>query len=332
MSLSLIESLKKSIEGKNIKIVLPEGEDNRILKAAVKLKRENVLTPILLGNKDEILKEANKLSLGAEIEKVEIRDPENDPKFEEYVDAFVELRKGKNTEEQAAQMLKDVNYFGTMMVQLGEADGMVSGAIHTTGDTVRPALQIIKTKPGVSRTSGAMVMLGKQGEKYLFADIAINTTLDAQQLGEIAVISSQTAKVFGIDPKVALLSFSTNGSAVTPESQKVSEAAKIAKQIAEEQGLNVPIDGEMQFDAAISSTVADLKFPSSNVAGYANTFIFPTLEAGNIGYKIAQRLGGYTAVGPILQGLKKPVNDLSRGCNSEDVYLTSIVTAAQSLQ
>ena len=332
MSLSLIESLKKSIEGKNIKIVLPEGEDNRILKAAVKLKRENVLTPILLGNKDDILKEADKLSLGAEIEKVEIRDPENDPKFEEYVDAFVELRKGKNTKEQAAQMLKDVNYFGTMMVQLGEADGMVSGAIHTTGDTVRPALQIIKTKPGVSRTSGAMVMLGKQGEKYLFADIAINTTLDAQQLGEIAVISSQTAKVFGIDPKVALLSFSTNGSAVTLESQKVAEAAKIAKKIAEEQELNVPIDGEMQFDAAISSTVADLKFPSSNVAGYANTFIFPTLEAGNIGYKIAQRLGGYTAVGPILQGLKKPVNDLSRGCNSEDVYLTSIVTAAQSLQ
>lgn len=230
-------------------------------------------------------------------------------------------------------MLKDVNYFGTMMVQLGEADGMVSGAIHTTGDTVRPALQIIKTKPGVSRTSGAMVMLGKQGEKYLFADIAINTTLDAQQLGEIAVISSQTAKVFGINPKVALLSFSTNGSAITPESQKVAEAAKIAKQIVEEQGLNVPIDGEMQFDAAVSSTVADLKFPSSNVAGYANTFIFPTLEAGNIGYKIAQRLGGYTAVGPILQGLKKPVNDLSRGCNSEDVYLTSIVTAAQiSLQ
>ncbi|MFM1525307.1 MULTISPECIES: phosphate acetyltransferase [Helcococcus] len=332
MSLSLIESLKKSIEGKNIKIVLPEGEDNRILKAAVKLKRENVLTPILLGNKDEILKEANKLSLGAEIEKVEIRDPENDPKFDEYVEAFVELRKGKNTKEQAAQMLKDVNYFGTMMVQLGEADGMVSGAIHTTGDTVRPALQIIKTKPGVSRTSGAMVMLGKQGEKYLFADIAINTTLDAQQLGEIAVISSQTAKVFGINPKVALLSFSTNGSAITPESQKVAEAAKIAKQIVEEQGLNVPIDGEMQFDAAVSSTVADLKFPSSNVAGYANTFIFPTLEAGNIGYKIAQRLGGYTAVGPILQGLKKPVNDLSRGCNSEDVYLTSIVTAAQSLQ
>ncbi|MFM1514873.1 phosphate acetyltransferase [Helcococcus ovis] len=332
MNLSLIESLKKSIEGKNIKIVLPEGEDGRILKAAVKLKREKVLFPILLGNKEQIIKEANKLSLGAEIEEIEIRDPENDPKFDEYVEAFIELRNGKNTKEQAEQMLKDVNYFGTMMVQLGEADGMVSGAIHTTGDTVRPALQIIKTKPGVSRTSGAMVMLGKQGEKYLFADIAINTTLDAQQLGEIAVISSQTAKVFGIDPKVALLSFSTNGSAVTPESQKVAEAAKIAKQIVEEQGLDVPIDGEMQFDAAVSSTVADLKFPSSNVAGYANTFIFPTLEAGNIGYKIAQRLGGYTAVGPILQGLKKPVNDLSRGCNSEDVYLTSIVTAAQSLQ
>ena len=260
---------------------------------------------------------------------IEIRNPETDEKFEEYVDAFVELRKGKATREQALETLKDVNYLGTMMVQMGDADGLVSGAIHTTGETVRPALQIIKTKPGVSRTSGVMIMLGKEGEKYLFADIAINTELDAQQLGEIAVESARTAKVFGINPKVAMLSFSTKGSAVTPETTKVADAVKIANEICKEKGYEFDIDGEMQFDAAISRTVADLKFPTSKVAGQANVFIFPNLEAGNIGYKIAQRLGGYTAVGPVLQGLNKPVNDLSRGCNSEDVYMTSIVTAAQ---
>ena len=226
-------------------------------------------------------------------------------------------------------MLKDVNYFGTMMVQLGEAEGMVSGAAHTTGDTVRPALQIIKTKPGVSRTSGAMIMLGNNGEKYLFADIAINTSLDEQQIAEIAISSSETAKVFGIDPKVGLLSFSTNGSAVTPESEKMSKAAKLAKELAEKEGLNIPIDGEMQFDAAISPQVARKKIPNSDVAGKAKVFIFPDLQAANIGYKIGQRLGGYEALGPILQGLNKPVNDLSRGCNEEDVYKLTILTANQ---
>lgn len=327
MTLQIIEEMKDQIKGKNRRIVLPEGTDKRILTAAQKLQEEGIVTPILLGNKEEIKKLQDKF--GFNLDGVEIRDPENDEKYEEYVDAFVELRKGKANREQALEIIKDVNYFGTMMVQLGEADGMVSGAIHTTGDTVRPALQIIKTKPWVSRTSGAMIMLGKEGEKYLFADIAINTTLDAQQLGEIAYESSRTAKVFGIDPKVALLSFSTRGSAVTPETQKVAEATKIAQNLVKENGLDYNIDGEMQFDAAVSRTVADLKFPSSKVAGQANVFIFPSLEAGNIGYKIAQRLGGYTAVGPILQGLNKPVNDLSRGCNSEDVYMTSIVTAAQ---
>lgn len=327
MALQIIEEMKDQIIGKNRRIVLPEATDKRILTAAQKIKEEGIITPILLGNLEEIKKVQDEF--GFNLDGIEIKDPETDEKFEEYVDAFVELRKGKATREQAVEILKDVNYFGTMMVQMGDADGLVSGAIHTTGDTVRPALQIIKTKPGVSRTSGVMIMLGKEGEKYLFSDIAINTSLDAQQLGEIAVESARTARVFGINPKVALLSFSTRGSAVTPETTKVAEAVKIANEICEEKGYEFDIDGEMQFDAAVSRTVADLKFPTSKVAGQANVFVFPSLEAGNIGYKIAQRLGGYTAVGPILQGLNKPVNDLSRGCNSEDVYMTSIVTAAQ---
>lgn len=327
MALQIIEEMKEQIVGKNRRIVLPEATDKRILTAAQKLQEEGIITPILLGNPDEIKKVQDEF--GFNLDGIEIRNPETDEKFEEYVDAFVELRKGKATREQALETLKDVNYFGTMMVQMGDADGLVSGAIHTTGETVRPALQIIKTKPGVSRTSGVMIMLGKEGEKHLFADIAINTELDAQQLGEIAVESARTAKVFGINPKVAMLSFSTKGSAVTPETTKVADAVKIANEICKEKGYEFDIDGEMQFDAAISRTVADLKFPTSKVAGQANVFIFPSLEAGNIGYKIAQRLGGYTAVGPVLQGLNKPVNDLSRGCNSEDVYMTSIVTAAQ---
>lgn len=328
MTLQVIEDLKEELKGKGKKIVLPEGEEPRILEAASRILKDGIITPILLGNRDEIQSVAKEK--GFDIEGIEIRNPETDKDFEYFVEEFVKLRKGKNTKEQAEVLIKDVNYFGTMMVQLNQADGMVSGAVHTTGDTVKPALQIIKTKPGVSRTSGAMLLLrGK--EKYLFADVAINTSLDAQQLGEIAVASAETAEVFGLTPVVALLSYSTNGSAITPETQKVAEATKIAKKICEEKGLNYSLDGEMQFDAAVSETVGKLKFPNSDVPGRTNTFVFPNLEAGNIGYKIAQRLGGFVAVGPVLQGLNKPVNDLSRGSKVEDVYLTTIVTAAQSL-
>lgn len=328
MTLQIIEDLKVKLQGNKKVIVLPEGEEPRVLEAAQRTKEEGIIDIILLGNREEIEKVASEK--GFNIEGIEIRDPNTDSKFDEYVEKFVELRKGKNTLEDAKKLIKDVNYFGTMMVQLGEADGMVSGTVHTTGDTVRPVLQIIKTKPGVSRTSGAMILL-RDDEKYIFSDIAINTSLDAQQLGEVAISSAETARVFGIDPVVALLSYSTNGSAVTPETQKVAEASKIAKEIAKEKGYTFPIDGEMQFDAAFSETVGKLKFPNSEVPGKANTFVFPSLEAGNIGYKIAQRLGGFTAVGPILQGLNKPVNDLSRGSLVEDVYMTIIVTAAQAL-
>ncbi len=329
MSESLVADLKKSLEsGEQKTIVLPEGWDPRILEAAARLHKEGFIKVVLLGDEEKVKEVAKEHNY--EIEGIEIITPEKDARFDKYVDAFVELRNGKNTREQALELIKNVNYFGTMMVQLGDADGMVSGAVHTTGETVRPALQIIKTKPGVTRTSGAMILMGHEGERYLFADVAINTSVDANQLGEIAVASIDTARVFGIDPVVALLSFSTKGSAVTPESQKVADATKIAQELAKEMNLDVPIDGEMQFDAAISKEVAKLKYPGSDVAGRANTFIFPTLESGNIGYKIAQRFGGYKAVGPILQGLNKPVNDLSRGCVAEDVYLTSIVTAAQA--
>lgn len=328
MSLKVIEEIKEKLVGKNRTIVLPEGWDPRILEAAVKIKKEGIINIILLGDEEKIAEIAKENNF--DIEGIEIKNPKKDKDYDRYVEAFVELRKGKNTKEQALELLKTENYFGTMMVQMGDADGMVSGAIHTTGDTVRPALQIIKTKPGVSRTSGAMLLVSSEGEKLLFADVAINPTVDAQQMGEIAVTSAETAKVFGIEPKVALLSFSTKGSANTPDAQKVAEATKIAQNIAKENNLDIAIDGEMQFDAAVSKEVASLKFPDSKVAGQANTFIFPSLEAGNIGYKIAQRLGKYIAVGPILQGLNKPVNDLSRGCVAEDVYLTCMVTAAQA--
>lgn len=328
MSLKVIDELKEKLKGKDKTIVLPEGTDPRILEATERLHKEGIIIPILLGNPEEVKNAAKEH--GFDIEGVTIRNPENDPEFDRYVDAFVDRRKGKNTKEEGQSMLKNPNYFATMMVQVGDADGMVSGAVHTTGDTVRPVLQIIKTKPGVSRTSGAMILL-RNDEKYLFADVAINTFLDAQQLAEVALSSAVTAQTFGIDPKLALLSYSSKGSAVTEDTKKVAEATKIARQLAQEKGYSFAIDGEMQFDAAFAPEVAKLKVPDSVVAGRANTFIFPNLEAGNIGYKIAQRLGGFTAVGPILQGLNKPVNDLSRGCNVEDVYMTSIVTAAQSL-
>ena len=222
--------------------------------------------------------------------------------------------------------MKDVNYFGTMLLYTGRVDGLVSGAAHSTADTVRPALQIIKTKPGISRTSGAFIMM-KEDERLIFADCAITVNPTAKELAEIAVESTKTAKAFGIDPRVAMLSFSTNGSAVTEETTKVVEAAKIAKELAPE----LLIDGEFQFDAAYVPSVAAKKAPESVIKGDANVFIFPTLDAGNIGYKLTERLGGYEAIGPILQGLNGPVNDLSRGCSAEDVYKLSIITAAQSL-
>ena len=280
----------------------------------------------MIGNPVEIEKAAE--ARGINVSNFEILDPENYDRWDEMVEAFVERRNGKATKEQAEEILKDVNYFGTMLTYMGITEGMVSGAIHSTGDTVRPALQIIKTKPGVSRTSGAFLMVrGRDQEKYLFSDCAINVNPTAQELAEIAVDSAKTAELFEIDPKVAMLSFSTKGSAKAPEVDKVVEATKIAKELAPE----YQIDGELQFDAAYISAVAQLKAPESEVAGKATVFVFPDLQSGNIGYKIAQRFGNFEAIGPILQGLNKPISDLSRGSNEEDVYKLSIITAAQTL-
>lgn len=327
---NLLNVLENKLSGKNVNIVLPEGEDERVLTAATQLQTTDYVTPIVLGNKEKIQSLAE--DKGLDIANIEVIDPSTSELKSELVDAFVERRKGKATQEQAEELLENVNYFGTMLVYTGKAAGLVSGAAHSTGDTVRPALQVIKTKPGVSKTSGIFFMM-KGEEQYIFGDCAINPELDAQGLAEIAVESAKSAQSFGMEPKVAMLSFSTKGSAKSDDVTKVQDALKLAQdKVVEEQLDNVVIDGEFQFDAAIVPSVAEKKAPGAKIQGDANVFIFPSLEAGNIGYKIAQRLGGYDAVGPVLQGLNSPVNDLSRGCSIEDVYNLSIITAAQSLQ
>src|SRR5699024_3283250 len=324
--MELFDSLKFKVVRRGIKIAFPEATDTRILGAVARLKGEELIDPVLIGNKKDI--EAAAATRGITIEGMTIYDPDDCARWDEIVETFVERRKGKTTKEQAEELLKDENYFGTMLTYMGITDGLVSGDIHATSDTVRPALQIIKTKPGVSRTSGAFLMMrGNEQEKYLFSDCAINIDPNPQELAEIAVESAKTADMFDIDPKVAMLSFSTKGSAKAPQADATIEATKLAQKLDPE----LLIDGELQFDAAYIQSVAHLKAPESEVAGKATVFVFPDLQSGNIGYKIAQRFGNFEAIGPILQGLNKPVSDLSRGCNEEDVYKLSIITAAQSL-
>ena len=315
--MELFEEIAAKVKGQNKTIVFPEGEDKRVLGAAVRLQQDGLLKPILLGKRSD----------GWDISALTILDPAEYPAADKQAmfDALLERRKGKNTPEQVEEMLKDVSYFGTMLVYMGKADGMVSGAVHSTGSTVRPALQIVKTKPGSHRISGAFLML-KGDQRYIFADCAINIELDAPTMAEVAVQSAETAKLFGIDPKVALLSFSTKGSAKGDMVTKVAEATEKVHELAPD----LAADGELQFDAAFVPEVGELKAPDSKVAGHANVFIFPSLEAGNIGYKIAQRFGGFTAVGPILQGLNAPIADLSRGCNEDDVYKVALITAARA--
>lgn len=324
--MDLFDEIAAKVKGQDKTIVFPEGADKRILGAAVRLKNEDLVEPILLGSKSEIEATANENNF--DITGLQIIDPAAYPEADKKAmfDALLERRKGKNTPEQVEKMLEDVSYFGTMLVYMGKADGMVSGAVHSTGSTVRPALQIIKTKPNAHRISGAFLMQ-KGDQRYIFADCAINIELDADTMAEVAVQSAETAKLFGIDPKVALLSFSTKGSAKGDMVTKVAEATEKVHEMEPE----LPADGEMQFDAAVVPSVGELKAPGSKVAGHANVFIFPSLEAGNIGYKIAQRFGGFTAVGPILQGLNAPIADLSRGCSEDDAYKVAIITAAQAL-
>ncbi|GKS80812.1 phosphate acetyltransferase [Ligilactobacillus pabuli] len=327
--MDLFTKLKGKIKGQDKSLVFPEGEDQRVLGAALRLAQDGLINPIVLGNEDKVKEIAHEL--GKDIPaNVTVIDIEQYPQaeFDEMVNQFVERRKGKNTPEQAREWLKDVNYFGTMLVYMHKADGLVSGASHPTGDTVRPALQIIKTKPGLKRTSGAFIMTRDEGaETYVFSDCAINIDPTAADLAEIAVTSADTARLFDIDPKVAMLSFSTKGSAKGEQVDKMVEATELAHKMAP----SLALDGELQFDASFVPTVAAQKAPNSEVAGHANVFVFPELEAGNIGYKIAQRFGGFEAIGPILQGLNEPVSDLSRGCNEQDVYNVAVLTAAQAV-
>lgn len=310
----LIDELKKKLEGKNASIILPEGEDERVREAAKILKKEGIIEPIVLTDGEEI----------EGVKTINVHDYD----ITEMVDAFVERRNGKIDAEGAKKLvLEDKNHFGTMLVYMKKASGLVSGACHSTANTVRPALQIIKMKKPFKKTSGVFVMM-KGTERYIFTDCAINIAPTSEDIAENAIISYDTAKAFGIDePRIALLSFSTKGSASSPEVDKVADALKLIK----EQAPNLVIDGELQFDAAFVPKVGETKAKGSPVAGHANVFVFPSLEAGNIGYKIAQRMGGFEAIGPILQGLNSPVNDLSRGCSTEDVVALSYLTAAQSL-
>lgn len=323
--MDLFEELKIEVKEKHPSIVFPEGEDERVLKAAFRLKEENILEPIVLGKRSEVEETAK--AIGKDLANINFIDPSEAKDIDEMAQTFFERRKGKITLEDAkALLLKDVNYFGTILVYMKKADGLVSGAAHATSDTVRPALQIIKMKEGYKKTSGVFVMV-KGAERYIFADCAINIAPDSNDIAETAILSNMTAKSFGVDPKIALLSFSTKGSAKSDETEKVINALEIVK----ERDASIAVDGELQFDAAFVPTVAEKKAKGSAIAGHANVFIFPSLEAGNIGYKIAQRLGGYDAIGPILQGLNSPVNDLSRGCNSDDVYKLALITAKQAI-
>ena len=330
----MFENLIEILKANPRKIVFTEGPDARILEAAARLKKGGFLTPILVGNVEEVKAAAAKG--GFDIEGLEILDPLTYAGMDEMVAKMVELRKGKMTEEDCRKALSKGNYFGTMLVKMRVADALLGGATYSTADTVRPALQLVKTKKGANLVSSCFILV-RGDEMICMGDCAINidyqdktdkegnvTLTAAAQLAEVAVETAKTAKVFGIEPKVAMLSYSTKGSGKGANVDLVREATAIAKEKAPE----FAIDGEMQFDAAVSPTVGQLKFPGSPVAGYANTFIFPEIQSGNIGYKIAQRLGGFAAYGPILQGLNAPINDLSRGCDAEEVYQMSIITAA----
>lgn len=314
----------------NRKIALPEGSEPRTLKAAEIIKKEKLAEVILLGNPDKISKSAKEA--GVNLDGIEIIEPEFSPKYEEYVKLFLELRKSKGmTLENARKTLLDEIYFATMMVKTGDAYGMVSGAIHSTGDLLRPALQIIKTAPGISIVSSCFVMetqakeFGEEGI-LVFADCAINPNPNAEELASIAIATAATARsLCGFEPKVAMLSFSTKGSGKHEFVDKVVEATKIAKEKAPE----LSIDGELQLDAAIVQKVASLKAPDSKVAGKANVLIFPDLQSGNIGYKLVQRIAKAECIGPVSQGFARPINDLSRGCSVDDIVNVVAITAVQ---
>ncbi|MBU5454035.1 phosphate acetyltransferase [Caproiciproducens sp. MSJ-32] len=329
--MELMNKLWESAKADKKRIVLPEGDEERTLKAAEKINNLSLAYPVLVGNIDEIKRKAE--NLGVNIEGIEIIDPNTSEKLEEYVNKFYELRKNKGmTLEKANQIVRDPLYFGTMMVKLDDADGMVSGAVHTTGDLLRPGLQIVKTAPGVSVVSSFFIMMvpnAKYGEEgmLLFSDCAVNPNPTAEQLAAIAIATADTAKnLCGIEPRVAMLSYSTMGSANGELVEKVRKATEIAKELRPD----LLIDGELQLDAAIVESVAAQKAPNSKVAGKANVLIFPDLQSGNIGYKLVQRFANAEAIGPMCQGFAKPINDLSRGCSVDDIVNVVALTAVQA--
>lgn len=329
--MELMNKLWEAAKADKRRIVLPEGDEERTIVAAEKIQEFGLALPVLVGDEKIILAKAK--DLGVNLEGVEIINPELSPRLEAYVQQFYELRKNKGmTIEKAEKIVRDPLYFGTMMVKMDDADGMVSGAVHTTGDLLRPGLQIIKTAPGVSVVSSFFIMMvpgssyGEQG-MLLFSDCAVNPNPNAEQLAAIAIATADTAKrLCKIEPKVAMLSFSTLGSADHEMVDKVRKATQIAKELRPD--LN--IDGELQLDAAIVQKVANQKAPNSTVAGNANVLIFPDLQSGNIGYKLVQRFANAEAIGPMCQGFAKPINDLSRGCSSEDIVNVVALTAVQA--
>lgn len=329
--MDFLNGIKELAKSDPRRIVLPEGSEDRTLIAASIINAENIAKVILIGNEKEISDKAEKLDIS--VSGIEVQDPETSIKTEIFAHEFLELRKSKGiSEEKALEMVRDPMYYAAMMLKMNFADGMVSGAVHTTGDLLRPALQIIKTAPGSAIVSSFFVMIMKDksfGEDglMLFADCAVNPNPNPQELASIAISTAESArKLCGIEPRVAMLSFSTMGSAQHELVEKVRDAAKIARNLRPD----LEIEGEMQADAALVEKVAKKKAPGSKVAGSANVLIFPDLQSGNIGYKLVERLAGAMAVGPVCQGFAKPVNDLSRGCSVEDIVNVVAITAVQA--
>lgn len=330
--MGFIDEIKAKARADKKTIVLPESMDARTFDAAEKILKEGIANLIIIGTKEEI----EKNSAGYDLTGAILVDPYTDPNRQKYIDKFVELRakKGLTPEQAEAQMTADYMYYACLMCKCGDADGVVSGACHSTGNTIRPALQLLKTKPGIGSVSGFFLMvvpdceMGEKG-RFIFADCAVNVDFDSEKLAEIAAVSADSFRSFiGAEPKVAMLSYSTKGSAKHDDVTKVSEAVRLVR----ERYPEIQVDGELQLDAALVPSVAELKAPGSTVAGYANTLVFPSLEAGNIGYKLVQRLAKAEAYGPMLQGLSMPVNDLSRGCCADDIVGVVAMTAVQAQQ